>query len=1135
MRIFLSLVLCFCITAAALADGGSYAASSILASGKWVKIQVGETGMYKITYDELRKMGFDPEKVSVHGYGGWPLDENFGASSAQPYIDDLPATSIYRGSNYIIFYGRGPVKWAYNASQGAFEHTNNPYSTYGYYFLTDATETKDMAEETPPDTGGVLNITSYDEYRVHEQELYSPNNSGRQLFGEPISGNATNTITTFSIPGILEETAQVRVRAIARVKSDATMTLLLNGEAAAAMNFRYYKTDYDNSYFKAAASESSRNWTGEKTESIRATMTYSNANDENVYLDYIRLQVKRELRQYGSVTFFRSISSINNVSKFTISNANANTVVFDVTDPVNPILMKAELNGTDLSFAIGAGAIREFAAVQVNNTLQGWTRITGDVENQDLHATPQADMVIIAPNALRAQAERLAERHRNNGLDKLIVEVVDPQKIYNEFSSGTPDATAYRRFMKMLYDRSLSGAGTAPRYLLLFGDGAMDNRLISSGWKNISFPNRLLTFQSENSLTGESYVTDDYFGAMNDEAFSIYSKIQLGIGRFPVRTVSEAAKVVNKVISYMDNQITGSWKNKLCFVADDGNATDTFDTMYMYQSNVLADLIRTNNPEFLTSKIFFDAYKKETIGGTSTYPGVQSQIQKELSDDNGLLIINYIGHGNTQSLSDEKVINMPDINKYNFTKLPLWITATCDFTRFDDNSTSAGENVFLSESGGIALVTTARVVYTGGNYAINTQVINHLFERKNGRRLTLGEVIQNSKNALPAGTNKLNFLLIGDPAMKLAYPEYRMQIQEINGQPVGDEDIPFRAQETITVKGVVLDPDEAIDTGFTGDMEVTILDSKQEITTLDNNNTGNTFTYTDYPNRIYMGHHQVKEGTFEFSFTVPTDISYSNDNGIINLYASDSDSGNEAQGAFERFKVGGTAVNPIDDTEGPKIRQLYLNDSTFTSGGQVNTTPFFYARLWDKAGVNISGSSLGHDITLSIFGASANANHILNSYYRLLPDSDGEGQVKFSIPELAPGMYSAEFRVWDIMNNSTLETFSFEVVEGLKPVFSDVFAAPSPARESLQFRIYHNRPESEIAAEIVVYDLAGRLMWKTKETGTSGLDTPLIVNWNLTSSGGARLSPGVYIFRAAISTNNSKEVTKAKKLIILAQ
>ncbi len=1119
------------------ADGSRYASESVLSSGKWAKIQVETTGIYKITYDELRKMGFDPEKVSVHGYGGWPLDEDFSSNSKQPYIDDLPATAVFRGTNYILFYGRGPVKWEYNEASGkrTFEHTNNPYATHGAYFITDATPVKDM-EMVEFTNNATLSITSYDEYRVHELERVSVNNSGRELFGEFISaGNNTINTPEFNIPGILDEDAKVTIRAIARPRSNSnpgSMTFLLNGNEITNLIF-YHSSD---SYVKARADSTITIWKGPKVENPKVTVTYNNTGDENVYLDYIRLHVQRELKQYGDLTFFRSVRSINNISRFVLNGANANTVIFDVTDPVNPKQIQTQLNGSELSFTIPAGKIREFVAVQIDRTLTGWKVEKAEVPNQNLHKLANADMIIIVHDALKSQAVRLAERHRNNGIDALTVEIVNPDQIYNEFSSGIPDATAIRRFMKMFYDRSQSGEGSAPKYLLLFGDGAVDNRRLTTDWSQVSYPNMLLTFQSENSIDSGSYVTDDYFGALSDEEFLPDSNIHLGIGRFPVRNISEATIVVDKILNYMDNKITGSWKNRLSFVADDGNADDKYTIRHMSQANQLADNIRKDYPEFLTSKIFFDAYKKENTGGTAAYPGVHDQINKELSDDNGLLMINYVGHGNTQSWSDEKVLDMSDISKYRHTKLPLWITSTCDFTRFDNISTSAGEAIFLSRSGGIALFTTVRVVFTPNNFYINREIIQHLFKKdKDNRRMTLGDVIRETKSNL-GGVNKLNFILIGDPAMKLAYPEYSMNITEINGKPVGETPVKFKAQDRVTIRGEVHNPDKNLATDFSGPLEVTILDSKQTLETLDNNNRGEKLKFDDYPNALYIGNHEVTNGVFEFSFIIQKDISYSNSNGLINLYATDTDLINEAQGSYDNFIVGGSSEIPIDDTEGPEIKQIYLNDSTFVSGEQVNTTPLFVARLWDESGVNISGSSVGHDITLTLHGpALSPINHTLNSSYRLLPETENEGLVKFSIPTLEPGQYTAEFRAWDIMNNSTVHEFEFQVTEGIKPAIAEIIATPVPARDNLQFMIYHNRPEATINARVMVYDLSGKLLWTGDESGSSDLHTPLIIDWNLNSTGGARLNPGVYIFRAAISTDNSKEATKAKKLIILAQ
>jgi hypothetical protein len=1097
----------------------------VLATGKWVKIQVENTGIYKITDDDLKKMGFaDPQKVSLYGYGGWPLDEDF----RKPYLDDLPAVATYRGSNYLLFYGKGTVKWEYNEQENTFIHTNNPYSVSGYYFLTEGAAPEAMESLAAAGSGASLTITSFDEYRVFEEDLVSVNHSGRELFGESFAAGGSHTITSpvFRIPGITPEDGKLSMRFIARPRSTAGIAVLrINGNPLFDIRLPAVTNGNESAYTKAVAETNTGIWEGEKNENPVISLSYNKAGDENVHLDYIRLHVRRALKQYGACTLFRSIASRDNVSRFVIQNANEHTVVFDVTDGINPKRMETQLNGTELSFTIPAGGLREFAAVQTNQDQENW-KVAGEVSNQNLHALPQTDMIIIAQDALRSQAERLAERHRTK--DKLRVEVVNPQQIYNEFSSGTPDATAYRRFMKMFYDRSTTEADK-PKYLLLFGDGAYDNRAVTAGWKNILTSNMLLTYQSENSLNQYSFVTDDYFGALGDTPFGT-GAIQLGIGRFPVRTIEEASITVDKVLSYMDNTSTGAWKNRICFVADDGSSSDSYSTEHMEYADSLSERIRREHPGFLVNKLFFDAYRKNS----STYPDVRQNIQKQLKD--GLLVINYTGHGSTEQWSDEKVLSATaDIAHFAYPYLPLWITATCDFTRFDNTSTSAGERVFLQKSGGIAMFTTTRVVYSNNNFQLNNYLIEELLRSdKEGRYQTLGDIIRNTKGKL-YDTNKLNFILIGDPAMKLSYPEYRMQVTAINGRAVSaGEPVTFRALEKITVEGNILLPDGSkLAADFSGSLFVNVLDSKQTIRTLDNNHTGKVFEFTDYPNTLYKGNDKLTDGKFTFSFTVPRTISYSNDYGIMNLYAVADDPEKEAQGYFRDFLVGGSAEHPEEDTEGPEIRQLYLNDSTFADGGQVNTTPFFVARLWDKTGVNISGSSIGHDIMLSIDNKPA-WSYNLNTYYQLLPETEGEGWVGFSLPALPPGVHTAEFRVWDVADNSTLYTFTFEVVDELKPS-ARIIASPVPARESVRFNIYHNRPESVLQVDVMVYDMTGRLLWTTEKNGSSGIDAPYTVEWNLSSNSGSRLRPGVYIYRAAIRTGHSKEVTRSGKLIILAQ
>lgn len=817
------------------------------------------------------------------------------------------------------------------------------------------------------------------------------------------------------------------------------------------------------------------------------------------------------------------MTSVGNASRFVISEANSNTLVFDVTDALNVKRVEADLNGSELSFTIPAGRLREFVLVQTNQTFPS-PEVVGEVASSNLHGLEQRDMIIISAPSLVQQAERLAVAHREK--DGLTVEVVTPEAIYNEFSSGTPDATAYRRLMKMFYDRS-SSLGNPPKYLLLFGDGIYDNRGISGEVQGVSWSNMLLTFQSQESLNVYSYATDDYFAFLEDNSGSNFSrdKMCLGVGRFPIRTVTEATQMVDKTISYMENKDSGSWKNNVTFVADDGNNEDSFTTNHMKQADQLAEAIEEMQPGFLVNKVYFDAYKRSSLG---TYPDVHNEIEKLLKS--GQLLINYTGHGSTTHWADESVWTQTDINNSSYKHLPVWVTATCDFTRFDDVKTSAGESVFLNPtSGGIALFTTTRVVFSGNNANLNKALIDNLFQEGANSRYTLGEAMMYTKRQLN-DSNKLNFILIGDPALKFAYPEYKARVTAVNGEAVSDEPFEFKALSRITVEGEILNPSGSFAADFTGVLSSTIFDSQSSITTL--GNSSEKFTYLDYPNTIYIGRDSVRNGKFSFTFMVPKDISYSNKKGKLNLYASSETK--EAQGSFFDFIVGGTSDTAETDTIGPEIRQIYLNDSSFVSGDKVNTTPYFVAKLWDKSGVNITGSSVGHDMMLTI-DSMPSMSYNLNSYYALLPDSENEGLVQFSIPEMEPGMHTAEFKVWDILNNSTTYTFTFEVAEGLKPNLIEMYATPNPARDQVEFFLHHNRPESNLKVTVMVYDMTGKFLWSTEKSGSSELFKAYIVTWNLTDNGGRRLRPGVYLYRAAISTNNSKEATKANKLIILAQ
>ncbi len=1125
-------LLCLCFSLSVKA-GERYTDNSVLSKGNWVKIQIEQDGIYKLTYSELKKMGFDdPSKVSVYGYGGWPLEEDF----TKPYVDDLPAVPVLRKDDYILFYGRGTTKWEAQIRNENFTHTNNPYSVYGYYFLTDGAEVK-VPEQIKYDKTTSERIETFDDYLLHEKELVSINLSGRRLF-EKLS-QSTQTFNDFGNPetlGIVEGEIYVDCKFV-------PLTTTSEAQGEITLSFAGNKLYNGNTslqsgtYTKGKDMELAQKYEYKAGDHLSVKLEYKKSQQPSTdgYVDYIRLNVKRQLKTYNEpYTFFRSFKSRNHISRFVIEGANSACMVMDITDPANCKIIETELTGSTMSFTIPeSNSLREFVLIRTDRTDFPVPVSKGAVECRNLHGWSNKDMIIISPSTLRKEAERLKEAHETQ--DGLRVEVVTPEEIYNEFSSGTPDATAYRRFMKMLYDKAASKEDR-PKYLLLFGDGAYDNRFVTESWSKMSDKERenfLLTFQSENSLDEKSYVTDDYFGFLDDASNekSVEScPVDIGIGRFPIRSVSDARKMVNKVIRYMNNEELGIWKSETCFVADDGGNADKDKNMHMEQADAAAKTVERQASDILAGRLFFDNYVKD-FSSSNPYEAVTSQMNKKLRE--GLSLINYTGHGNTTSWSDEKVLTQQIIDKFSYSKLPLWITATCDFCRFDALATSAGESIFLNEkSGGIALYTTVRVAYADTNEIINRHFLESLFTQDaNGQYPVLGDVVKETKRK-HTGPRNLNFTFIGDPAIKLNLPTYKIRISTINGKDVALDTPNFRAYDEVVVEGEILSQDNLSVDNFNGKLDVKVMDSKISITTRNNFRNESAFKYEDYKNLVYKGSTQVQNGKFSFSFYVPGNISYSGKTGKMILYASDSEQKIEAKGNFTNYKVQGTSDDPLDDHEGPEIVKLYLNDSTFVSGDKVNTTPFFYARLWDQTGVDITEGGVGHDVMLMIDNKPF-TSYNLNSYYDNIFGRKGEGEVRFGIPQLSAGMHEAVFKVWDVMGNPTTYTFRFEVDESLKPFITNIVATPTPAKGNVEFHLTHNRPESQMKVGIMVYDIAGRLHWKHEETGSSELFKDYVIDWDLRNNSGSHVRPGVYIYRAAISTNNSKEATEAKKMIIL--
>jgi hypothetical protein len=1122
----------------AINDGNRYAEKSLLSSGKWIQMKVTENAVYKLTYDDIKKSGIsDPSQVKIYGYGGWMLDEDF----TKPYVDDLPEVSVYinKGSDgvfnsgdYLLFYGRGTRKWTYDKNRDVFEHENNPYSTYGSYFLTESeTGPKEMSV-IPSFSNGNVNLTTFDDYALHERDSITITNSGRELFGESFINKPANQLFSFSIPGITSDPGKVRLSFAAAPKSTTPVSLAIDGQQILNLNI-YATSDY---YQKANLVDSWGIWTGDKAERVALTVSYNSSGQSVAFLNLIALNMKRNLQYYNEpYTFFRNKESINKSVKYQINNAPANSLVWDVTGNFDTQSLQTHSEGAQLSFETQSdGVLHEYVLVDLAKSFPSPQIIAEPVNNQNLHGLEQTEMVILAPTVFLNQAEILAEKHRSHS--GLKVTVVDDKWVFNEFSSGTPDASAYRRFMKMFYDRATSDSDK-PKYLLLFGDGIFDNRHLTATGIKIDPKFYLLTFQVKESVNeSNSYGTDDYFGFLDDnEGKSIASdEIDLGIGRFPVSSVTQAINAVDKVIAYMDNKQLGNWKNKIIFTADntDSNAPGIGFCEHATQADEVAQYMENNYPEYMLSKYYMDAYKPITVNGKVTFPEAKKSFLSSLKE--GCFLLNYTGHGSTTAWSAEDMLNVTDVRQMTYENLPLWITATCDFGWFDGTETSAGELAFLNKnSGAIALYTTSRVVYSTNNFAINKQLVQNIFQKENGQHLRLGDILRKSKVALKGDSNKLNYVLLGDPALELNYPGLHVQLESVNGKPLQDEeDLVFKALDKVSLSGSIVDESGNKVTDFSGDLKTNVFDSRRTNESISTNTEGGHFSYTNYPNKVYMGNNEVKNGSFDITFTVPLDISYTKDFGKMNFYASDDQTKRDAAGSFRKYMLAGTGDNPNNDEEGPEIIRMFLNTENFRDGDDVNETPFFFANVFDEDGINRTGNGLGHDIMISIDDNPA-WTYILNNYYD--PVDDLEGNIGFSIPELPEGRHILTFRVWDILNNPSVDSLNFYVAKAYKPAIFDLQARENPARVNTYFVLSHDLPETPLNVEIRVYDLSGRSVWSYSEKGSSGFLKYYPIEWNLVNGAGNRVPPGIYVYRALIRTATGKEATKAKKIIVLGQ
>ena len=1044
-----------------------YAEHSLLASGKWAKIRVSSSGVYQLTDATVRQAGFSNiNKVKIYGYGGNLQNEALYANDLARTDDLKEVPQCVVGGKH-LFYAKGPVSWTSNSST---VRRRNPYSDYGYYFIT-------QSDEEPATVDSATFVSSFypspdDYHSLYEVDGYSWYNGGRNLFDPtPISVGGSQQVVITNTTGSQKGRLTVNVSA----GGNNQIRILLNGKELGTLNVPILQ------YCKAGQVGGTYSLDNLRIDA-KDTVTIVNVSGETARLDYV------------SMAWEKAIPLPN-------------------------------LSGSHP------------AATYVKN-----------IANQDLHADGQADLVIIIPasRTLLKQAQRLKEFHESH--DGMRVNIVAADQLYNEFSSGTPDANAYRRYLRMLQDRAATEADM-PKYLLLFGDCVWDNRMLTADCKRFDPDDYLLVYESENSFSETvCYAGDSWMGILAEGAGSdARRELQdVGVGRFPVTTVAEAKIMVDKTINYSKNQNGGAWQNTIMFMGDDGN-----DNIHMKDVDSVANSVGRDYPNFLIKKVMWDAYTRESSATGNTYPEVSKIIRQQQA--NGALVMDYGGHGSATLISHESVLGLSDFSESRTSNLPLWVTAACDIMAFDGVTETIGEAAVLNEKGGaVAFYGTARTVFTSANKYINHAFMKRVLSLQDGKPIALGEAHRLAQNDVMLGTNRyptptredpnktspeqdntenhLQYSLLGDPALSLNLPTAQVVVDEIDGVAVGSGTMPtVKAGSVIKMKGHVAGVE-----GFNGVVTATVRDTQEEITCKLNNTSGDgaevAFKYLDRTKTLYHGSDSIRNGQFELTFAVPKDINYADGQGMINLYALNTDKTIRANGSCDQFIVGGSA-EAKNDSVGPSI-YCYLNSPSFVDGGNVNSTPYFVAEIKDKDGINAAGSGIGHDLQLVIDGDMAKT-YTLNNNFSYDFGTYTSGSTFYSIPELEEGPHRLQFRAWDIQNNSSTAVLHFNVVKGLRPQLFNIGVTNNPARTSTTFIISHDRMESNMDVVIELFDAAGRQMWRHAESGVSATGN-YTVDWDLSVDGGRPLQTGVYLYRVKVSSEGSSYVSKTKKLIVIS-
>ena len=1112
----------------------SQVVNSVLSEGNWFKFSVDTTGVFKIDKSLLQEIGIstnnlNPKKIHIYGNGGELLPEYNGAFR----YDDLQENALFvegeednsfDANDYILFYAKGPHSWSVNTTSQEVTHKQNIYSDKAYYFITVNNEDGKRIQNAVPISGTpVTEITTFNDYIFYENETSNLFATGRRWLGEEFS---LENQQTFEIPfpnAVQNESLKIRVRAVGVSGLTSSMKVNVNSQELFSLNFLAISSDSNNMASDRIGSENFST----TSSTVSVLLDYDNGGNPSAraYLDFIEISGKKQLISDGLQFSFRNFSAANTsgIVEYQLQNSQNIYQIWEVTDHTNVTMIANESSSsTNFSFKAVGGDLKEYIVVSKNDYYIPETVSNASIENQNLHAIKDINYLLITTSEFLEQAQRIANYHIENS--ELTAKVVLLDEIYNEFSSGSKDITGIRDFIRHIYNTNSSDS-TKLKFVCFFGDASYDykDRIASN---NNVVP---VYLASESFNLASSYVTDDFFAMLeeNEGTMSSNHSMDVATGRIPVSTQQQASEVVDKILRDYNLDSYGDWRNTITLVADD--IDEDVDSTIQSGVEIIADDIKENKPVFNVNKIYADSYVQQNSSGGERYPSVKGSITSAI--ETGTLVFDYFGHGGENGFAQERFLDVPQIKGFvNENTLPLFITVTCSFSRFDNpQRTSAGEFTLWNTRGGAAsMITTTREVFISVGQAFNKKLIATLLQFDN-EELSISESLVKTKNNF-SDRQKFFIYYFGDPVKKLAIPKPNVKITKMNGIEITQSLDTLKALSKVRFEGVVTDYLDNTLSDFNGNLSTTVFDKPIDKVTLDNDGFGIVNTFDSQESKLFRGLASIENGNFNFEFIVPRDVRVAYGNGKLSFYVSNNEL--DKAGFNNAIIVGGINENAPEDTLGPEI-QLFMNDESFLDGANTNASPNLIAKLSDLSGINTSLTAVDHDIVGILDGDESNPI-IMNDFYQTELDDFTKGKVIYRLRDLSVGPHTLKLKAWDTYNNSSETILNFVVVSDASITLDNVLNYPNPFVNYTEFWFNHNKPNEPLEVQVQIFTVSGKLI-KTinQQVQTNGNLVRNIV-WNGLDDFGNKLGKGVYIYKLKVtSTISNISSEKYEKLVIL--